>query len=322
MITLSRIAKLANVSVSTASKAFSMSNEVSEETRQVIFDIAKQHGCFKKYYKAKYPRYVIAVICPEYTSRYYCEALALIQKCLADFNCETVVASTGYSEQTERDLVDYYSRYTTVDGIIFIGSPSISDVDIPHAVVFSGESHAEYTKCTIHAKSDYYDKIYEIIGYYLSKGVTDIGFVGETLAMQKSRHFIKSYKEQISGKEPVVSITEKRFEEGGYEAMQRLFEQNRVPRAPICAYDYMAIGAMKCIKDHGLKIPDDVAVVGMDDLPESAYLSPPLASVDTNIKQACTSAAAELMNYLLGNPYRDRVIVSSKLHLRESAMIK
>ena len=41
MITLSRIAKLANVSVSTASKAFSMSNEVSEETRQVIFDIAK-----------------------------------------------------------------------------------------------------------------------------------------------------------------------------------------------------------------------------------------------------------------------------------------
>lgn len=62
MLTLSKLAKLSNVSVSTASKAFSMSSEVSDETRQRIFDIANQHGCFKKFFKGKYPHYVVAVI--------------------------------------------------------------------------------------------------------------------------------------------------------------------------------------------------------------------------------------------------------------------
>ena len=83
MITLSRIAKLAHVSVSTVSKAFSMSPEVSEQTREMIFDIAKDHGCFKKYYKAKYPKHVIAVLCPEFKSRLYSQALSNLQAYLA-----------------------------------------------------------------------------------------------------------------------------------------------------------------------------------------------------------------------------------------------
>lgn len=62
MITLSKIAKLANVSVSTASKAFSGSTEVNEETREMIFDIAKKNECFKRFYNVKYPELVIAII--------------------------------------------------------------------------------------------------------------------------------------------------------------------------------------------------------------------------------------------------------------------
>lgn len=62
MITLSKIAKLANVSVSTASKAFSGSTEVNEETREMIFDIAKKNECFKRFYNVKYPKLVIAII--------------------------------------------------------------------------------------------------------------------------------------------------------------------------------------------------------------------------------------------------------------------
>ena len=70
-MTMKELAKLANVSVSTASKAFSMSSEGSDETREIIFDVAKKHGCFKKFFNAKYPKLVIAVICPEFESTYY-----------------------------------------------------------------------------------------------------------------------------------------------------------------------------------------------------------------------------------------------------------
>lgn len=68
MITLSKIALLAHVSVATVSKAFSMSSEVNEQTREMIFDIAKKYGCFKKFFNAKYPKFVVAVICPEFQS--------------------------------------------------------------------------------------------------------------------------------------------------------------------------------------------------------------------------------------------------------------
>ena len=80
MMTLSKIAALAHVSVPTVSKAFSMSSEVNEQTREIIFDIAKKHGCFRKYYNAKYPKHVIAVICPEFKSRYYSRVLSLLQE--------------------------------------------------------------------------------------------------------------------------------------------------------------------------------------------------------------------------------------------------
>lgn len=116
MITLSKLANLAHVSVSTVSKAFSMSEEVSEQTREEIFRIAKEYGRFKKYYKAKYPKTVIAVICPEFKSRFYSDALSALQQYLSGFNCEICVASTDFSPEKRRDLL----RYTAVDGIIVI----------------------------------------------------------------------------------------------------------------------------------------------------------------------------------------------------------
>ena len=103
-MTLTKIAQLAHVSVSTASKAFSMSNDVNEQTREKIFEIARENGCFKKYYRAEYPRFVIAVICPEFKSTHYAHLLSLIQKHLSENNCEICVAATDFSDRKSTRL--------------------------------------------------------------------------------------------------------------------------------------------------------------------------------------------------------------------------
>lgn len=122
MVTLSKLAKLAHVSVSTVSKAFSMSPEVNEQTREQIFEIARELGCFKKYYKAQYPKLVIAVLCPEFKSRLYSQSLSVLQEYLSSHNCEISAAATDFSGETEQELLRYYNRHTSVDGIIVIGS--------------------------------------------------------------------------------------------------------------------------------------------------------------------------------------------------------
>ena len=68
-MTLTKLARIANVSVSTASKAFSMSSDISELTREEVFAAVRANGCFKKFFNAKYPKYIAAVICPELNSR-------------------------------------------------------------------------------------------------------------------------------------------------------------------------------------------------------------------------------------------------------------
>ena len=69
-MTLRELAALTNYSVSTVSKAFHGAEDISESTREEIFAVAREYGCFGKYYKDKYQKKIIAVICPELRSEH------------------------------------------------------------------------------------------------------------------------------------------------------------------------------------------------------------------------------------------------------------
>ncbi len=320
MITLSKIAKLAHVSVSTVSKAFAMSNEVNSETRERIFEIARKNGCFKKYYRAKYPKHMVAVICPEFGSRYYADGLSVIQKTLSDYGCEICVATTNFSKDTQRELMDYYNKYTTVDAIMLVAA--CDDIDenceIPAASVFS----SVVSKASVVVTCDYENALYDAIMDLKQNGAEDIGFIGE----EKTKITLEVFKKimtkaELSVNEDYISVASTRFEDGGYEAMERLFEKKTVPRAVFCGYDYLAIGAMKCIKDHGLSVPDDIAVVGKDEVYESAFVSPSLSSIDTRINEACVIATNELMRVLKGDIVNSKISLCSYYNKRESSAI-
>lgn len=320
MMTLSKIASLAHVSVSTASKAFSMSREVNEQTREMIFEIAKQHGCFKKYYNAKYPKYVIAVICPEFKSRHYSATLSLLQKYLAEHNCEICVASTEFSQETAQELFEYYNKYTAVDGIILIGGNLNidGDVEIPLASTCLNLKNDDIMQ----VKTDMRASLEQAIEYFIGRNVKEIGFIGEKNTVEKLKMFSNIIGDKFGCvNEALISITDERFETGGYAAMEKFFLSGKVPRAVICAYDYMAIGAIRCIYDRGLKVPDDVAVMGMDDIPESKFLNPPLSSINPHTDKVCKILAEAMVNRLNDNSFKINTVVTSELCLRKSTQI-
>lgn len=313
-MTLSKIAKAANVSISTASKAFSMSNEINEQTREQIFNVAKEYGCFKKFFNAKYPKLVIAVICPEFESRHYTEYLSHLHKYLEAENCEVCVATTNFSKTRERELLEYYYRYSSVDGIIVIGAKTNTyDFEIPVVAI---NPTVEYK---ISVSTSLYPALEMAVRYLLEKNVSSVGFIGEKLTTSKLNDFEKALNAcGIPFDEAYVSITDKRFEEGGYEAMQNLIENGKPPRAVICAYDYMAIGAMKCAKDNGYDIPRDISILGMDNIAEAKYMTPPLASIAPDIDEMCRFACSSVLNYINGTPFVQNHTVATKLYFRDS----
>lgn len=320
MITLSKLASLAHVSVSTASKAFSMSPEVNEQTREMIFQIAKEQGCFKKFFSAKYPKYVIAVICPEYKSLFYSTALSLLQQYLSAHSCEVCVASTGFSPEKEADLLEYYSRYANVDGIIVIDgriTPNLH-TDIPIATLFPNPGCSGQISLT----GDCTEAMAQALSHFLDKGIRNIGFIGDPHTDAKQRLFAR-LTETISPDVKIrFMISAQRFEAGGYGAMERFAAAGHIPRAVFCAYDYMAIGAIRYCWEHQLRVPEDVAIIGMDDIPENKYLNPPLSSVNFNMEKICAIATEAMLKHLGDPTFTLREKVPATLHLRASSEIR
>jgi LacI family transcriptional regulator len=109
-------------------------------------------------------------------------------------------------------------------------------------------------------------------------------------------------------------------EDGGYNAMLRLLLQK--PDAVFVASDTMAYGAMRALKEANLQIPDDVAIVGFDDLPASSKTVPPLSTVRQPVFQMGSKAAESLIN-LIETEIKSthEVIMGTELIVRESCGI-
>lgn len=320
MITLSKLAKLAHVSVSTASKAFTMSSEVNEQTREEIFQLAKELGCFKKFYNAKYPKYVVAVICPEFQSQYYSRTLSLIQGYLSTQNCDVCAATTDFSPASEKLLLEYYSKYTNVDAIIIIEGQTLIEDTYETPIISISPFVPQSQTISIHI--DYETSIAETLKYFKNHKVDTVGYLGEINTYEK----LEAYKNQMllhygTYDKELIVVSDERFEAGGYAAMNTLFENGRLPRAILCAYDYFAIGAIRCILDHGLSVPEDIAIVGIDNIPEAKYLNPPLSSISSRREVVCKTATDTVLKLLGNENVASEVTILSRLHLRKSSEI-
>ena len=247
--------------------------------------------------------------------------MSRIQEKFFELNCEVSVASTDFSSSTEEALFEYYSKYAAVDGIIMIdGSAELdSNIDIPVGAINS--SRLKNTSVTV--KMQYREVLSEALDYFIESGAESIGFIGESKTAKKADLFSDLLAEK-TGKcdEKYISISSERFEKGGYEAMQKLIDTKNVPRAVVCAYDQVAIGAISCATENGLRVPEDVAVIGYNDISEAQYLNPPLASMDTNVEGAVEKLAEALIKSLNGIPVSEQVVIEAALKLRKSAHIE
>lgn len=318
-MTLSKLARLANVAVSTASKAFSMSDDINEQTREEIFRVARENGCFKKFFNAKYPKFVIALICPEVDSRHYSELCRYLQQRLQTRGCEICISSTEFSAAVTADMIEYYEKYSSVDAIILIDPPAtvLPPHETPIISLGSRAHNADVTLCL-----DYMTALKSALTDFKAAGISHIGFIGEPHTVTKLSAF-KSAVSKIYGftEEKYISVSDLRFEKGGCTAARALYSRGALPEAIICAYDDMALGAMRFFHDNGISVPDDIKVIGMDNILHSEYFVPSLSTIDYMNEEIAKTATESVFELLDGKTPAEIHNFSARLITRESSQI-
>ena len=285
MMTMRELAALANVSVSTVSKAFHDADDVSDETRKLIFAIAKEHGCFGKYYKGRFAKKVIAIICPELNSAYYNGYVRRLQNEIENNGAIAVISSDHFSVANQAELIDYYASFLRVDGLFVFGlrTQLKKGYNIP---IISLLGNTDNTVDSVQV--DYEPAIKEAVAYLDSMGHREIAFIGEKLTEGKERVFLAATK-GLAGTYYAVR-SEFRFGEAGVDGICRVLESGKRPTAVVCAYDDMAIGAIHYLHEQGYSIPEDMSVIGMDNIEVAKYMEHSLTSIDTSPDEICALA--------------------------------
>ena len=318
-MTLRKLASLAGVSVSTVSKAFSDSGEISNETKQRIFAVARREGCFEKYYKGKYQKDIIAVICPEICSEYYSQILTCLEKEINAMGAVMVVSISHFDRTREKQLFEYHSFLQKTDGVIVIGDGCgiINTSYIPAVAVGNTQRLKNIDSVGIDVKK----ALKQAVAYLKKNGHRKIGFAGEMRTAFKCQEFICAMEESgLTAERDWIYISEERFEAAGRDCAQMILNCKERPTALIAAYDYIALGIIQQLRESSLRVPEDFSLIGMDDISAASYTGVELTSIRTPVEDLCR-VVLKLLKRKMKNPYAcctNVIQVSSELIVRNT----
>jgi Transcriptional regulators len=305
MATLKDIAKKAGVNKSTVSRALSGNSNISIERTNEIREIAKALGYIPnetaKVLAGKKAK-TIGIILPE-IDNYYASVASTIESRLRDRGYSLIIGQTGFKQENELHYLKIFMQ-KALDGIII--NPVNAELffqefqEIRKAlkvpIVFI-ESPVEQTDYDV-VEIDNYCGVDHAIEHLYSLGHRKIGIISENLSSPtRLPAFIKAMERRgLQVDESLIKNGPERQEAGGYLRMQEMLSEKNRPTAIFAVYDTMAFGAMKAISDHGLKVPDDISIVGFDNVRESSYLNVPLTSVAPPVIEMSEIAVNTLMD--------------------------
>ena len=286
MTTIKDIAQAANVSSATVSRILNQDSSlnVTPETRQKVLETAKALNYIKKRRSVK-TSYALGIVQwfsaqQEIDDSYYLRIRQGIEDYCRD-HCIHVIrtykADLGYAEQLKG-----------VDGLICIGKFSEKEIEyfrnITDSILFLDMAVDNIDISTI--TLDFEQAVRSALQYLTGLGHQKIGFLtgkeyvseSEPFTDMRREVFIRFCEEhsidyQPYMKEGAFTVT------SGYEMMSELLQDAALPTAIFAASDLIAIGALKALNEHGLSVPEDISLMGFDNITMTEFTTPPLTTL-------------------------------------------
>jgi len=331
-VTLEDVAKTAGVAVSTVSRALTNNDHpLSDETRKRIVKLAQDMG-YKPNASARslqaQKTYLIAVVVPHLVDSFFPLLIRSARQVLEEEGYHLLVYDTDHSPDREKAFVDVLLT-RKVDGAILITS-YLNDAEVEDVLKAGVCISTDATWLSVPGVDvvceDQVDTAKKAVNHLLDLGHRRIAHIAgpQDTPPGRSRH--QGYREAlidagIEYNENLVRFGDFRTE-GIFELVESLMgrPEDERPTAIFSANDHMAIEAIKSLKRLGFRVPDDVAICGIDNIPEGTVVEPSLTTVDIDAQTIGRTHARLLLGRLRSDePIRDRrVITPSKLVVRDS----
>ncbi|HTS60397.1 MAG TPA: LacI family DNA-binding transcriptional regulator [Candidatus Acidoferrales bacterium] len=321
------IARLAKVSHSTVSRALHGSSQVSAGTAARIRRIAEKAG-----YRASAAARslvmghsnTIGVVVTNIADPFVAGVVGGIEDMAEKHGYSVFLANSNAEPEREVRVVRSFEE-RRVDGIIVTSSrvgalymPLMEHLRIP-VVLLNNQHPSEFAHSVL---IDNVEASLQATRHLIQLGHRRIAYLGDRLGHQSDTERCAGYRRALEEAglkfEPALVVHGDGMPEGGAQAMAQLLGQLKRPTAVFCYNDMSALGAMRQIRTHRLKVPDDISVAGFDDLYISQYLEPPLTTVRQPMRQMGRMAMETLLHIFDGPYSTHNLRVEGQLIVRQS----
>ncbi|MCC3358488.1 LacI family DNA-binding transcriptional regulator [Bacillus sp. REN16] len=286
MTTIKDVAKLAGVAISTASYALNGSSKVSKDTIKKVVEAAKQLNYQKNGIASDLKRTktnTIALILSDLSGPYYSDLIRGVQEVTMANGYDLIACSSiGGTQSTAAKFL----KEKRVDGAIILAHNISNEVILESAregfpiVVLDRDITSEYV---YHVAVDNEQGGFIATEYLIKNGHKDIAYISGPYKSHDNEMRFKGFKRALEQHDiPFYSkwkISGDFTREGGYRATKLLIAQQKLPQAIFFANDEMALGGVQALEEKKIDIPNDISIIGFDDIQLAEYISPPLTTI-------------------------------------------
>jgi LacI family transcriptional regulator len=329
-VTMRDVAHQAGVSVATVSHVINATHYVSPELTERVKDaISMLDYRPNKIARALSTRGIplLALIVPDISNPYWSTFARTVQDVTDEEDYSVIVCSSDGI--LEREIRFLRSLSGWISGVILhpyhVSQEKVREIigdDIPMVVLGNFLIEDEKTWNWDHVLSSNLESAQEVVNYLIQLGHRRIAFIkgpeGAPTSVQRLTGYYKAFEEASLPVDNRYIVVGDYRRGGGRKGMKTLLDLNNPPTAVFCANDFSALGALEIAQQRGFRIPEEISIVGFDDIDEAAHAFPPLTTIRQPPDYVGRIIAETLIERINGREEPVKVCLEGELVVRGS----
>ncbi|MCB5359900.1 DNA-binding transcriptional regulator CytR [Vibrio lentus] len=310
MATMKDVAQLAGVSTATVSRALMNPEKVSVSTRKrvetAVLEAGYSPNTLARNLRRNESKTIITIV-PDICDPYFSEIIRGIEDAAVENDYLVLLGDSGQQKKRESSFVNLVFT-KQADGMLLLGTDHPFDVSKPEQknlppMVMACEFAPELELPTVHI--DNLTSAFEAVNYLAQLGHKRIAQISgpttATLCKFRQQGYQQALRRAGVSMNPAYSTVGDFTFEAGAQAVRQLLALPEQPTAIFCHNDAMAIGAIQEAKKLGLRVPQDLSIVGFDDIQFAQYCDPPLTTISQPRYEIGRQAMLMMLDLLKGN---------------------